>query len=469
MGVSYYIHNILPPNGKANATTAFGDEVIQRQLRAQQRQLKYYKDKKAQEYAKTVGEAQDFTTLLEDLKNILENKVAKTLVQQLPTISFGGMRQGLLAAQGKIAGISVEQGSAMLESAIAKMDSDLQQYEQIYGVCSGLVNKHGATWMSQKDLNRIQNYSKRINEARIKIQSLKKNPENAWGILQGAATAAQTVGGFVSEAAMTNLLNMLNIQTSSGLTVKTVQSGASGGKKGNKGFKVRTEDIGISVQDQSGTVTVSLPGISLKRTSSGQTHGANNPQYRIHIKSSSIGNLIANAGLRSNSAFNLNSFYNYYANHGRTTHRMGDNNAKVINTVTGITQLYKAFHASMLLTAIAGGIKADELAYYLVVNDQVYTTEEILEMALEKNGGMASISAGVTPKLNLDQILKGQGTSLSKGQKAIAAHHSNLFAKYKDPDIPDSIESQRRSSEILSAINGITLHLNLNIALNKVV
>ena len=83
--------------------------------------------------------------------------------------------------------------------------------------------------------------------------------------------------------------------------------------------------------------------------------------------------------------------------------------------------------------------------------------------------GNATIVGGMTKKLDIDDILKGGGTTLSKAQPAIAAHHSNLFASLKDPDSPDSEESRRRSDAIIGAINNISLVLNLNIALKDLI
>lgn len=450
MPVGYYVHNIL--REESNATKAFSGEIIKRQLQAQQRQLHYKQKKIADKYNEIFANAKDYVTLLEEIENSFSSTILKQLVTDLPTISFAPLYAGVATGN-----------TVLLQKAIADMKQDLEKYENFYTECTKVAtSSKKPQWISTIDLERLGKQAARIKEAKLKLDQIQTS-SNPWGLTRGIATAAQTVAGFISESATAKLANiefsnsMINI--GNGLSLRVTTEGATSGKKGKKGYKVQTTDLAINIVDDKGEIQFTVPGISLKRTSSGSKK---NPMYKIHIKSSSIGTLIENAGLRTNSAFNLNTFYNYYANHGRTTHEMGADNKVVTNKVTGMNQMYKAFHASMLLTALVGGFKAEEMAYYLAINDTLYSADQILEMALT---GDASIGAGITQKLTESDILSGKNTTLHKAQPAIANLHSILFAKYKDPDRSDSIESQQRSNEIIAAINGISLNLNLNLSL----
>lgn len=423
-------------------------------------------------YSAAFQDAMEYTDLMEAVEKEFSSSILPSMVGQLPTLAFSQMRFGLMAASGST-GMSADAGAKKLQKAIDDMRSDLEKYENIYEECSRIANRKGKKpyWVSQMDLEKVQKQSERIRQAKEKLSTIKGGSSDAWRIMTAAQVAAQTVAGFISEQAATNIANAAfegnkTISLGNGFTLQVIQSGAEAGKKGKqkKGYRVQTTDLSIAILDESGTIVLTLPGLSLKRTATGMT-GAN-PMYKIHIKSSSIGNLIANAGIQANSAFDLGSFYNYYANHGRTTHRMGADNSEVTNKVTNMNQMYKAFHSAMLLTAMAGGIKADDFAYFLAINDRIYSADEVIKMALS---GDATIVGGMTKKLDIDDILKGGGTTLSKAQPAIAAHHSNLFASLKDPDSPDSEESRRRSDAIIGAINNISLVLNLNIALKDLI
>ena len=414
----------------------------------------------------------EYTDLMEAIEKEFSSSILPSMVEQLPTLAFSQVRFGLMAASGNTS-MSADVGAKKLQKAIDDMKSDLEKYENIYEECTRIANRHQKKpyWVSQMDLEKVQKQSERIRQAKEKLSTIKDGSSDAWRIMTATQVAAQTVAGFISEQAAANIGNMVfennkTISLGNGFSLQIIQSGTEAGKKGKqkKGYKVQTTDLSITILDESGTIVFTLPGLSLKRTATGRI--GVNPMYKIHIKSSSIGSLIANAGIQANSAFDLNSFYNYYANHGRVTHRMGSDNSEVINKVTNMSQMYKAFHSAMLLTSMAGGIKADDFAYFLAINEKIYSADEIIKMALSGN---ATVTNGIIKKLDVDDILKGGDTTLSKAQPIIAAHHSNLFASLKDPDIPDSEESRRRSDAIIGAINNISLVLNLNIALKNLI
>lgn len=464
MGASYYVHNVI---GQLNVGSIYAQEKIQQQLQYQSRQLNAIQDSIKNKYNNLFQDTSDYTSLMENLEKTLSDALLPELVKDLPTISFQGIRQGIISANNAKNG-SIEP----LEKAIKKMQKDIEKYEKLYETCERVATrKRGKRWISQEQLNILYKDRERIRQAKEQVEKLlTADGVEKWGLSAAAGRTISIVAGLMSEYALTDLLNKQFLKSGkynlgNGLSLTVSQVGTKGSTKTNTGYKVGTADIQLSVTNNKGEVVINLPSISLKRTSSGT---GKIPKYNVHIKSTSIQKIIELGGLE-NSSFDLETFYNAYANHMRQTHTM-PGGEPIMNKVININQMYKAFHMAALLTALTGSLNIEDFAYYLVINDKLFTATDILNMAM---GGQVNISAGLLSakgKDNIDKILSGsQNTSLSRAQPSIVEAHNRLFQNLKDPDRSDSAESQQRSSEIIRLINGLTLTLNLNISLTNLI
>lgn len=397
--------------------------------------------------------------LMKEIEEQFEQQILPKLVKDLPTISFSNIAQKMISVD-KAKPENLAQAQSELDKAIQDMTKDLSKYTDYYDECENVL-KDGNFWIQKKDLDRLEKMRNRLKAASDKLQNIKGGKSEDWGLRNGIAKTVNTVGGFISEYAIANLANLNlgkninNISQNGFFKIQVLHSGIQSSSNKNKsGYRVQTSDLSIVITDTKGEIQLKLPGISLKRTSSGSQ--SSNRTYNIHVKSSSIGKLIANAGLGQNSAFDLNTFYNYYANNKRTTHRFGENNETVVNKVTHINQMYKAFYSAILLTAIAGSLTVDDFAYFLVINDKIFTAEEIIQKALT---GDANIIGG--------KIEKDSGYStLFTAQDAIRQHHEQLFNLLQKPNVNDRTQAKERSNRIIQKINKIKLTLNLKMQLN---
>lgn len=466
MGASYYIHNVI---GKINVGSNYGKEVIERQLTYQQQRLSSVQNKIRNKYSDLFNDANDYTDLAENLEQTLKSALLPELSKNLPVISFSGVRQGIIKANknGDIGD---------LQKAIDKMKADISQYEKLYERCEAVANKkRGKKWISEQQLNTLYKDKERIRGAKDQLEKILTADGSAkWGLSNAASRTISTVAGLMAEYSLTDLLNTKFLKNGkyslgNGFQLQISQVGAQSGKnEAKKGYSTGTADIQISVTNSKGIVVLNLPSISLKRTSSGASNKM--PKYNIHIKTTKVGKLIE-LGEFVQQGFDLGLFYNAYANHKRRTHTM-PGGEPVYNEVTNINQMYRSFHTAALLTSLTGSLDTTDFAYYLVINDKLFTADEILLMAM---GGKAQIGAGHlinASKSKADSILGGnsaEATSLSRAQQHVANYHSKLFESLKDPDIAESIESQTRSNEIQKIINNLTLTLNLNIQLSDLI
>jgi len=88
----------------------------------------------------------------------------------------------------------------------------------------------------------------------------------------GATAGIMAASGFLSEGLFTNVLNELfEKNLLGGIKASAIGTGARSGYTTNAsgkkvGYKNMTSDISAVLTNESGTITVSLPGITLKRT-----------------------------------------------------------------------------------------------------------------------------------------------------------------------------------------------------------
>ena len=443
MPAAYYIHNIY----NADISSQFGKQQIQRQLNFQLTQLNTLNKAMKANYKKIFGAVTPYNQAVKELERILP-QAARAMVANLPTVNFSAIRQALAI-----------HNVDMLQAAVDKMRKDLTEYENVYNNITGDNDTSlGSTWFSEADLKRLAGYRERISKAKANLDKLDLSADNVWGIQKGLATVIATVSGYISEYSITDLLNKFSAQTGISFT----QAGTQGDRA--TGYATQTSDIQINLSPTSGTISGSLPGITLKRTGTGTKK---NPSINIHLKSTSVGQLIKLSDMASG-GFNLETFYNAYANAGRTTLNF-ETQSEVVNQVKGMTNLYRAFKTAALATALTGSMNTSDFAYYLVVNDEVYTATEIITGVLNGNGSIVNGQQLLSLKnMNPDQLLGTKSAvSIESAQPLIAQKHTQLlYSKYLTA-ADDSTEADLRSAEVINMINALNTSLNLKINLSQ--
>lgn len=442
MPASYYIHNIY----NENISSKFGKEQIKRQLNFQMQQIANISNQMRKEYEEAIGTVPDFNATLLELQERLP-QAGQAMVSRLPTINWNAIRQGIAVA-------NVTQNVTMLQKAIAKMREDLQKYESYFDeiLKIGMDDLTRPKWFTKADMERIQKLQERLLKAKTELENMDLYSDDKWGISSRLAKVIPPVAGYLSEYAMTDLLNSTFGQMPG---VTYTQAGTT---RVTGGYNIGTADIAIAITPQEGTVSFSLPGITLKRTATGT---GKNPEFNIHIKSSTVGKLIELSQMEAG-GFDLETFYNAYANANRKTINF-ETQSYVVNKVQGMTNMYRAFKTATLATALTGSMNTADFAYYLVINDRVYTAIDIIQAALYGNASIVA-ATGLKTISSLEEFLNtNQNTTLESAQKYITEQHTALLMKNLT-DKDDSIEAENRSAEILNLINNI--HLSLNLKLN---
>ena len=447
---NYYIHNVF----SGDVTHAFGEEKIKQQLAYQQQRLTELNSFLISRHSATVQTTENIV----DKINIFEQQlpeIMRKLVSELPTINFNPVRQALA-----INDIN------MLQNAINQIKKDIAQYTAMYDEIASLgaleLSKR-PTWLTDDEMNKLTIQYSRMIKMRDQLDTILTNPENRWKIATYVSKNLGVTAGLVAEFATTNMLEK-------SLGPLGIHFAHQGTKGVSGGYTNPTEDISLLIEENSGKMTIGLPGISLKRTSTGK---GKNPKFNIHLKSTSIGNLIT-FGHMVDIGFDLDTFYNAYANHKRKTINL-KNGRTIINRVTGLRQMYKAFQLNALSTALTGSMMSGDYGYYLVINDQVFTAIDVIRSVLSGNANIVSGNTGISLKgINtLDQLLdkKSSGaTTLQTAQSYIAKYHQDTFFDYfLNAEVEDETEAINRSATMISKIDSIILTLNLEMRASELI
>jgi len=153
-----------------------------------------------------------------------------------------------------------------------------------------------------------------------------------------------------------------------------------------------------------------------------------------------------------NIAISGNELYNFfqaYANYNMGIKKEGLKRALPAqlnkSASQGMLNMYNYFHAAMLPTALAGSLTEDDLAYFLIINEKVYSVVQIIQEIVD-SGNYNIIES-----------------NLSTSQTGIKNAHRDLYQPEVDPH--SNIEGIRRSSMITNKIRNqkILMHLNLKI------
>ena len=269
-------------------------------------------------------------------------------------------------------------------------------------------------------------------------------------LLWGIYFRLNIVIGFVSEDNLAKFIPDFiaqSIKLPQDVTITTEGTGKS------EMFNVKTEDVSVNLNleemlhHKNGKVEVSLPGISVKRTNV----KANN-MAKIHIKTNAnLGNLLSKMDAGS-----LTDFYNAYADYNMAI-KIKKPNGKVYSypaelnrsAAPAMQNMYNYFHASILPYALSGSLTKGDLAYFMVVNNQVYNAVDILEKVM-----------------NIDDESLVQ-SNISTHQTGIKNAHNAGFQQDADPDLTPT-EGTARSDYIYNTINNLNITMELLLSLNQI-
>lgn len=448
MPAGYYVHNIY----NKDITSEFGRAQREASLQYQLKTIKDINTSLKNRYKKVFGTVKGYTQAVKELERTLPT-AAQAMLQNLPTINWNPIR-GALAVQ----------DVQMLQKAVSKMKADITQYQDFYDeiVSHGGDTTEGPVWLTQGDMDRIAALYTRLAKAKEDLDKLDIARDDRWGISQQLSRTIGSVAGFISEYGITEILNEMSKHSN----IQFRQVGASGGKAKST-YSTGTEDIGVSVVDGTGEIVAKLPGITLKRTSTHMSGSGSKkqPEIDIHLKTTSVGQLIS-FGQMGESGFNLETFYNAYANANRKALNF-ETQSEVINKVTGMDNLYKSFKTAALATALTGSLNIYDFAYYLVVNDEVFTADQIITGVMTGQGSVIGGHVKSLKGMSLDEILNQTGPmSLEAAQPAVANRHRQIFYELLDNNPDNSLEeAQSRSEQIIAVINAISVSLNLKMKL----
>lgn len=454
MPAQYYIHNIYT---NKDMSTVFGDAQIKRQLQFQRQQVADIASSIRDSYKDLFGDTRAYDQAVQELEKNLP-LLASQAVQELPTMNISKIRQALGAQN-----VSQQVRLDMLKKAVAQVKQDIKEYEEVYNKIrkahAGDLNS--PRWFKKTDILELRKLRDRIRKGKDRLKELNKEAlesGRAWGITQGISTALTTVAGKIAEYAEVEVLN----KGFAGTGIEFSQVGER--KLDSSGYDTSTEDISAHIHGVNGTLEVKLPGITLKRTGTGKDENAT---IDIHLKSSTVGKLINLSGMGAG-GFDLETFYNAYANHNRIALNF-ETQSYEKNEIKNMQQMYKAFRMACLATALTGSMNSSDFGYYLVVNDQVFTAVQVIQSVLEGNGKMHNAIMPSLKDLDLDKFLTAKGNkSIDASQRFIAEYHTRIFKqRYLNPRIEDMAEAEARSNEIVALINSINTSLNLQISLQK--
>ena len=306
----------------------------------------------------------------------------------------------------------------------------------------------------QKDVNSIlANLSalKSISQGGMSNFSQKIQSDTVKTLLWSTYFRLNKIVGFVSQDTLAGFIPEY-IKNNLGISDDNFKIMAEG-TKSSEMFKTRTEDVSVEMDfkgmlsgKKKGEVRVALPGVTLKRTNI-----KNGNVAHVNIKTNALlGNFLGKLD-----GSNLIEFYQAYADYNMALLIGGKKypaQLKQSQAKGGMEMMYNYMHAFMLPYALAGALTANDLAYYMIINNQVYTVPEIMEKITDKNDYSFVIS------------------NLSSSQAGIKNQHQGMYKLQEPPHSDDEEERKekkyQRSNEIINKIHGLKINMQLMLKLS---
>ena len=201
----------------------------------------------------------------------------------------------------------------------------------------------------------------------------------------------------------------------------SISGTATGTEKGSV-FKMKTTDVQLDLnipqmlKGKDGIISVSLPGVSLKRTRSSKETGS------IHLKTgANFKNFLPFLNMDDTE---LKAFFNAMVNYRRSVNRH-----YIYNDKAQMDNMYSFLKVGMFPLAAAGSLDSSDFAYFLVINNEVYNVIDIME------------------KMSDGQTLADQThLEFNPSQSSFAEEYNESMEKEKvirDQDIIDSIKDMK--------------------------
>lgn len=264
------------------------------------------------------------------------------------------------------------------------------------------------------------------------------------GLLMGTFKLLNTVVGDVSEERLSESMEPYIAQYLQNHGIKDVRLANEGSKKGTSIYSKKTEDISINMDleqmlnGKEGTISITLPGVTLKRTNI----VPNQKVAKINVKNHTVlGKMLDNAQM----SVPLQQFYQAYATYNMSIKDRKNSRAQLNRSANdAMEQMYDYIHASILPTALAGSLHSGDFSVFMVINDRVYNVAEMIQ------------------KLGEDDDYGYITSDLSKKQTGVKNKHNEIFDGYPNP-----WQRWNRSADIKEVIRNLNITVQLNINLAK--
>ena len=279
--------------------------------------------------------------------------------------------------------------------------------------------------------------------------------ESFKGLIGSTEAFLNRVIGFFSEDALVSEVDKYVFQeltkyVSNNGVVSAKAVGAESSK--NNKFKMNTTDIKLDLSrklSDGSSVSVNLPGVSVKRTKS----PADNT--KLSIKTGATMKAFLDEIKNQSGESELYKFYNIFATYNMAPRRVNRNGnvstdpAELNKSNFNINNLYNYFKAAALPYALSGSLNQNDFAYFLVINDKVVNALEVF-MDLQNNFSKFG-----------DKIL----SNLSSVQNTVKNTHAG---KYQNAAWLGQSDFEKRSQEMIQLINKQKINLQLMIDLTKI-
>lgn len=487
MPANYYIHNIYKESGNINA--AFGKAKIQQQSDYMSHQINTLVQQYETELQQKLGILTGSSNVLNQMESTIK-LAANEMQHNLPEVVRTNFDAAIDAALNANSASELSKALQQAQAEIDKIEEIITSFEDSYNT----VKNSKYAQVKQVYIDHKQTLDKKYNELMSGKQtsvarSIKsylqqgrmdqKLAADLKRMYSAATSGIMAASGFLSEGVLTNALNQLfEKNLLGGLKTSAISTGAKSGYTTNAsgkkvGYKNRTTDISAILTDTSGTITINLPGITLKRTGQIQVDSTTKQAYyTVHVKTSSIGQILDTADIADS---DLTHFYNLYANSGRTAKIVQDNDGTIGETYQhpswDLNQVYKWAYTSMILSSMIGNLTSSDFSYFLVINNQVYTMPKVLTAILNGN---ALFGKSNYPKSFTNYLENPEQSDLAKFQPSIAQQHSRIFDELLSNNKSQSMRAlaQERSDKIMRLMydtNMMKASLSLRIGLSELI
>ena len=234
---------------------------------------------------------------------------------------------------------------------------------------------------------------------------------------------------------------------SSGMTITRT------GDEGDSGFRIGTADLTIQM-GKNPNISFTMPnlGMSLKRSHKNLDTAKD---VNIKLKSSTYGGLMQEIDPAL-----VTAFYTIYAN---TRPIIRDQQQAALPT-GALTSAYAQMKARMLVTALVGGSKSDNLVFVMVINNKPFTIFDLLKKMKEEtyaNESTVLLKPAFRTARGGVKLKESKNGKYSKHQLQMAEGVLGMHQKFYDKYTYE--EREKRSEDIRNFIDSISAAMEIKI------